>query len=160
MAAVLTGRNFLATNIGMTTTNMATATVTASDAEQCPKCHARTTAEQQHGIVRSLSESGDGKVHDGGDACCACTATFTDARLYWDDQDPKNTGWVLRWRERGLTESTEIGEDEDASIETLAHQAADCAPGGATGDVAVYRGDVKRGRITLRDGAIAVWRAP
>lgn len=86
--------------------------------------------------------------------------SFNSAQLYWDDQDPKHTGWVLRWRDaRGHTESAAIGEDEDASLETLAHQAADCAPDGATGEIAVFRGDVKRGRITLRDGAIEGWRA-
>lgn len=85
---------------------------------------------------------------------------FNSAQLYWDDQDAKNTGWVLRWLDaRGQTETSEIGETEDAGLETLAHQAADCAPERATGDITVFRGDRPAGRISLRDGSISGWRA-
>lgn len=84
---------------------------------------------------------------------------FKEAQLFWDFSDA-NAGWVLRYRdEAGDEQLVDIGETKDAGLETLAHQAADCAPDGATGDIAVFRGARKAGRITLRDGRIEEWRA-
>lgn len=41
--------------------------------EYCPRCGRATRGDEQHGVVRTADESGDGLVHDGGcDRCCAC----------------------------------------------------------------------------------------
>lgn len=87
-------------------------------------------------------------------------SSFGNAQLYWDDQDPTNVGWVLRWRdERGDEIAFEVGCDKSADLEALASEVALCAPEGATGDIAVYRGDRKSARISICDGAIMGWRA-
>lgn len=87
--------------------------------------------------------------------------TFNEAQLFWDISGA-DAGWVLRYRDgAGDEQLVDIGEtkDADAGLETLARLATVCAPSGATGDIAVYRGDRKAGRITLRDGSIEEWRA-
>lgn len=85
---------------------------------------------------------------------------INEATLYWNsDNDALGTGWVLRYLDaEGVEYVEEIGETQDAGIETLAHQAADCVIDGATGTIRVegVRGDTI-GMICLNDGVITNW---
>ena len=88
-------------------------------------------------------------------------SAINEATLYWDsDGGAGDVGWVLWYKDAaGQEEFVDVGETEDASIETLAHQMADCAPDGATGTVHVVNAGRQRGTIVLKDGAIETWMA-
>lgn len=87
------------------------------------------------------------------------------AQIFWDDQDPGNEGWVFRFHDaQGIEHGYELDGDGDATtqdlaerVETLANSYASLL--GATGRIRVYRGDVAKGSITLRDGEVVDWRA-
>jgi hypothetical protein len=89
------------------------------------------------------------------------TDQLHEAQLYWDDQDPKNQGWWLRYRdERGEQQGTTIEADEDAATEELAaavEAGVHRLPG--NGKIKVFRGEEPRGSITLIDGKVSNWRA-
>ena len=84
-----------------------------------------------------------------------------EAQLYWDDQDPKNKGWWLRYRDaRGLEQGTAIEADEDATIKQLVaaiEAESHWLPG--NGKIKMFRGEQPRGSITLTDGKVSDWRA-
>ncbi len=85
-----------------------------------------------------------------------------EAQLYWDgyEIDPIQAGWVLRYRDSSGSDTlVEVGETEDASIETLAYQVADCVPERATGRIRVGSHARPRGTITLQEGVIESWKA-
>lgn len=118
------------------------------------------TVDEVRVVVVILEAIEDARIERARENAPAPGAALTGAQLYWDDQDPANAGWCLRWTdEDGDQSAVEICEDEDADMVALASRAATSAPSGATGDVTVYRGDRKSARITLCDGALVDWRA-
>lgn len=83
---------------------------------------------------------------------------MTDAQLYWDDQDPKNEGWWLSYRnERGDLLGIDLDAEKDASTEELALAVTKTGTG-LTGKVAVIRGQ-RRGWIKVEDGISTDWKA-
>jgi hypothetical protein len=84
---------------------------------------------------------------------------MTAAQLYWDDQDPKNAGWWLRYTDAtGTEQGTAIDATEDASVEELAAVVEAESHWIGLGTIKVLRGDQPRGTITVSDGAIS-WSA-
>lgn len=89
----------------------------------------------------------------------ATANTITFAQLFWDDQDPSNAGWWLRYTDAdGTEQGAAIDGDEDASTEELAAAVAARIPSDA-GRVTVLRGEQPRGWIDVATGAVAGWRA-
>ena len=87
---------------------------------------------------------------------------MTNAKLYWDAQDPKNTGWWLRYRDaRGDEQGCEVSEHKDAAIHELAAavEAAIGVDATLTGTIEVFHGDMYRGFIAFVNGEAANWRA-
>ncbi len=85
--------------------------------------------------------------------------TFTNAQLFWDDQDERASGWWLRYTdERGTEQGDAIDGDEDAGTEELAARVA-ASLVDHTGRVVVIRGERPRGWIDVADGAVANWSA-
>lgn len=84
---------------------------------------------------------------------------MTEGQLYWDDQDPKNAGWWLRYRDDAGIECGSGIDDiaEDASTEELAQAVA--AATYRCGTVKVYRGEQPRGWIKVEDGSVVGWSA-
>jgi hypothetical protein len=87
--------------------------------------------------------------------------TMHEAQLYWDDQDPQNAGWYLRYRDAdGTEQGTAIEADQDATTEELAaavESESHWLP--SAGTIRVYRHEEPRGRITIEDGAVTGWRS-
>jgi len=80
------------------------------------------------------------------------------AQLYWDDQDPNNTGWWLRYYDQhGNEQGAAIDAVEDAGMQELA-DAMESEGHLCEGEVAVFRGDRRQGTITIEHGAVN-WRA-
>lgn len=80
------------------------------------------------------------------------------AQLYWDDQDPKNTGWWLRYYdENGTEQGCAIDAPQDAGMQALA-DAVDSESHLFEGTIRVFRGAAQRGEITVGGGAVN-WRA-
>jgi hypothetical protein len=86
----------------------------------------------------------------------------TNAQLYWDDQDPANSGWQLRFLNvRGTEQSCAVKQSKDATLLKLvaAVEAAIGADSMLTGRIKVFRGDAPRGEMRLMHGAVTDWRA-
>jgi hypothetical protein len=84
-----------------------------------------------------------------------------EAQLYWDAQDPKNTGWWLRYRDdRGEEQGVAVEEAADATTSELAVavKAAIGIDSMMTGTVKVVRGN-RTGTIRIVNGEITDWRA-
>ena len=85
--------------------------------------------------------------------------TITSAQLFWDDQNPSDAGWWLRYTDAdGTEQGAAIDGDEDASTEELAAAVAARIPSDA-GRVTVLRGEQPRGWIDVAAGAVIGWRA-
>lgn len=85
-------------------------------------------------------------------------ATITNAQLYWDSQDPRNTGWWLRYTDAdGVEQGDAIDGTEDDGTEELAGRVA-ASLRNETGRVAVYRGEQRRGWIEVSEGRATDWR--
>ena len=83
------------------------------------------------------------------------------AKLYWDSQDPNNTGWWLRYY---LSPGSEGGEhgcsvlgDQDDDLETIASNIA-TALTDESGVVKVYSGDQPYGEVVIAQGLASDWR--
>jgi hypothetical protein len=87
--------------------------------------------------------------------------TIDDAELFWDDADPDNAGWMLRYRVDGTGYYySPIDGDMDEGTESLARRvAAALDVYEAEVRVVVYRGDVPGGRVTVAGGKVLDWRA-
>lgn len=72
------------------------------------------------------------------------TNTIDRAQLFWDDSDPENAGWLLRFRnESGSMEDHWLDGGEDSSVEELT----------------VFRGEQACGSLTIDGGRVVSWRA-
>jgi len=83
-----------------------------------------------------------------------------DAKLHWDDQDPRNAGWWLSYREAdGTQQGISIEADYYASIEQLAAALTAEPHWFETGTVKVFRRGVPIGKIYAHEGSADMWRA-
>lgn len=92
-------------------------------------------------------------------------AEMHSAQLYWDDQDPSNVGWVLRYRDEDGTEQAFLLEAEAGLGATYAELAdlvaRDFAPTVAEIDhanIKVHRGGCWSATITIRKDAVVGYR--
>jgi len=117
------------------------------------KSHAQIKREIDEVLAKKSGSAGKPKPSTEG--------RMHEAQLYWDDQDSKNEGWWLRFRDdRGTEQGTAIDGDEDASTQELANaieKEAHWLP--ANGKIKVFRGEQPRGSITLKNGEVSDWRA-
>jgi hypothetical protein len=91
--------------------------------------------------------------------CPTCTNTIHEAQLYWDDQDPKASGWWLRYRDaEGDEQGEPIDGDEDTDTPELAEQVA-LALAGETGTIELIRNPSRRGSIEVVNGMVVNWNA-
>lgn len=86
-------------------------------------------------------------------------AGLNEAQLYWDDQDPKNAGWWLRYRDdRGVEEGFSITAAQDATTEELAKAITEALDGNYyDGAITIIRGE-RRGFVTVECGVAIDWR--
>lgn len=86
--------------------------------------------------------------------------TLHEAHMLWS---PEIAGWLLFYRGGGVNPplliEEDIGETQDASIESLAFQTAGVVADDASGQVKVYRHDRLAGEFTLDGGHVVAWRA-
>lgn len=87
------------------------------------------------------------------------TATVDEVQLYWDHQDPNNTGWYLRYHVDGTEDGESIDGDIDADTEELASEVAMALAHYGTVKATVFRGDEPRGQIVVDAGTVVSWRA-
>lgn len=78
------------------------------------------------------------------------------AKLGWDDRDPRNTGWWLSYVDQdGTEQGISIEAEDDASLADLAEALTNEPDWVATGTVKVLRRDVPIGAIAVQDGVAA-----
>jgi len=87
-------------------------------------------------------------------------APTTTAQLFWDDQDPRATGWCLRHTDAsGNEDAIAIDGDKIESIATLAERCADAlGHTGRTTIKAFVAGEHNPARIVVDGGAVIDWR--
>ena len=94
---------------------------------------------------------------DTNNTAAAPTAT---AQLYWDDQDPRATGWCLRHTDaHGNEDAIAIDGDKIETIATLAERCAEALGDfGRTTIKAFVTGERNPARIVVDAGAVIDWR--
>jgi len=84
--------------------------------------------------------------------------TEMNTQLYWDDQDPSNQGWWLRWYEDGTEQGCSVDGAEDDPFIDLIASVENEIDGDFSSEIRFFRGGRESGRIVVVGGVVTDWR--